>query len=315
MTQSILGKVMPEVCAASMRGADGIMWIFYAFCAALFAGLTAILAKVGIQHVNSHLATALRTVVVTIFAWAMVLVVGSGDTIAQIGARTWLFLILSGFATGASWICYFRALQLGNVNQVAPIDKSGTVLTMLLAFLILREPISANMLLGMALIVTGTYMMVQIRRNTAAATSKTIRKGWAFWAVLSAVFASLTAVLGKIGIAGIESNLGTAIRTVVVLVLAWGIVFAQGTYREIRQIDRKSWLFLALSGLATGGSWLFYYRALQEGQASIVVPIDKLSILVTVAFSTLFLKERLSRKAAIGLLFVTAGTLLLLIPF
>ena len=291
------------------------MWVVYAFGSALFAGLTAILAKVGISNINSHLATALRTIVVTLFAWLIVLIVGSGSTIGAIDGHTWLFLILSGLATGASWICYFRTLQLGNVNQVTPIDKSSTVLTMLLAFILLGEPLHTNIVLGMLLILGGTYLMIQRQRVEPLNPSRKAGKGWLFWAILSAVFASLTAILGKIGIAGVESNLGTAIRTVVVLLMAWAIVFSQGTHKDIPHIDKKNWLFLALSGLATGGSWLFYYRALQEGPASIVAPIDKLSILFTVAFSYVFLKEKLRPKALLGLLILTAGTLLLLVEF
>lgn len=289
------------------------MWILYAFCSALFAGLTAVLAKIGIQKINSHLATALRTVVVLVFAWMMVFIVGSQSSISSVDSRSWLFLILSGFATGASWICYFRALQTGDVNKVAPIDKSSTVLTMLLAFLLLREALSLNMLLGMCLIFTGTLLMVT--KTDSGGGSTTAGGRWLLWAVLSALFASLTAILSKIGIAGVESNLGTAIRTAVVLVMAWGIVFFLGLQREIRGIGAKSWLFLGLSGLATGLSWMFYYRALQEGPASVVVPIDKLSILVTVAFSGVVLKERLSRRAAAGLALLTGGTLLLLVKF
>lgn len=289
------------------------MWILYAFCSALFAGLTAVLAKIGIQKINSHLATALRTVVVLVFAWMMVFIVGSQSSISSVDSRSWLFLILSGFATGASWICYFRALQTGDVNKVAPIDKSSTVLTMLLAFLLLREALSLNMLLGMCLIFTGTLLMVT--KTDSGGGSTTAGGRWLLWAVLSAVFASLTAILSKIGIAGVESNLGTAIRTAVVLAMAWGIVFFLGLQREIRGIGAKSWLFLGLSGLATGLSWMFYYRALQEGPASVVVPIDKLSILVTVAFSGVILKERLSRRAAAGLALLTGGTLLLLVKF
>ena len=289
------------------------MWILYAFCSALFAGLTAVLAKIGIQKINSHLATALRTVVVLVFAWMMVFIVGSQSSISSVDSRSWLFLSLSGFATGASWICYFRALQTGDVNKVAPIDKSSTVLTMLLAFLLLQEALSLNMLLGMCLIFTGTLLMVT--KTGSGGGSSTAGGRWLLWAVLSAVFASLTAILSKIGIAGVESNLGTAIRTAVVLAMAWGIVFFLGLQREIRGIGAKSWLFLGLSGLATGLSWMFYYRALQEGPASVVVPIDKLSILVTVAFSGVVLKERLSRRAAAGLALLTGGTLLLLVKF
>ncbi len=286
------------------------MWVLYAFLSASFAGVTAVLAKIGIQKVNSHLATALRTCVVTVFAWLVVLVAGSGDTIGQIPSQSWLFLVLSGLATGASWICYFRALQIGDVNKVMPIDKSSTVLTMLLSFLLLGETVTAGGIVGMILILVGTLLMIERQQRSAPAP---IGHGYLIWAVLSAVFASLTAILGKIGIQQVESNLGTAIRTVVVLVMAWGIVLAQGTYREIPQITQKSWVFLVLSGIATGLSWMFYYHALQQGNASVVAPIDKLSILVTVLFSGLVLKEKLSKKAAVGLVLLTGGTLLLLV--
>ena len=288
------------------------MWIVYAFASALFAGLTAVLAKIGVKNVNSHLATALRTIVVALFAWIMVFLAGSQGTIREVEPRTWLFLILSGFATGASWICYFRALQIGSVNQVAPIDKSSTVLTMLLAFLFLHESLTLPKAAGMALMLAGTYLMLE-RKAVPADPPASQGRGWFFWAVLSAVFASLTSILGKVGIQGVESNLGTAIRTLVVLAMAWLIVLAQGKQSEIPAIEGRSWLFLVLSGFATGGSWLFYYRALQDGPASVVAPIDKLGILVTVAFSRIFLGEKLSRRAGLGLGLLTAGTLALLI--
>lgn len=286
------------------------MWVLYAFASALFAGLTAVLAKIGIEGVDSHLATALRTIVVAVFGWVMVLMTGSLDAVTAIRAQSWIFLILSGLATGGSWICYFKALQIGDVNKVAPVDKSSTVLTMLLSFLLLGEEMRWNMVAGMVLILSGTLLMLQ-RKETAQAVSK--GRKWLAYAVLSAVFASLTAILGKIGITGVDSYLGTAIRNMVVLLMAWLIVLGQGTQREIPSIQRKSWVFLGLSGLATGLSWMFYYRALQDGLASVVVPIDKLSILVTVAFSSLVLKERLGRRAAAGLAGLTAGTLLLLL--
>lgn len=289
---------------------EGPVWVLYAFLSAFFAGVTAVLAKIGIEHVNSHLATALRTCVVVVFSWLMVFFVGSGSTIGTIPPVSWLFLVLSGVATGASWICYFRALQIGDVNKVAPIDKSSTVLTMLLSFLLLGEAVTPNGVAGMALILVGTLLMIQRREGAAAAPAG---RGYLVWAVLSAVFAALTAILGKVGIQQVESNLGTAIRTVVVLLMAWAIVCAQGAYREIPQIKKRSWLFLVLSGIATGLSWLFYYRALQQGKASVVVPIDKLSILVTVLFSSVVLKEKLGWKAAAGLALLTGGTLLLLV--
>lgn len=285
------------------------MWLLYAFGSALFAGMTSILAKIGIKNTDSNLATALRTIVVLLFSWLMVFVVGSQHTIGRISARSLVFLILSGGATGASWLCYFRALQLGNVNKVTPVDKSSTILTILLAFLFLGEIPTLWMIVGLVLLAAGTYLMIQQRYSEP---SETKSKSWLFYAVLSAVFAALTSILGKIGIEGIESNLGTAIRTIVVLVIAWGIVLFQKKHILIKEIDTKSWIFIALSGLATGLSWLCYYRALQEGKASLVVPIDKLSIVVTIAFSYIFLKEKLSGKALAGLLLVVSGTMLLL---
>lgn len=287
-----------------------MMWIVFAFGSALFAGLTSILAKCGIRNTDSNLATALRTIVVLIFSWCMVFLVGSQNTLADIPPRSLLFLVLSGLATGASWLCYFKALQLGDVNKVTPIDKSSTVLTMLLAFIFLHEQLTALKVLAMVLIGAGTLLMIQKKEHTGAAASG---KAWLLYALGSAVFASLTSILGKIGIEQVESNLGTALRTIVVLIMAWVVVFVTGKQREIRAIDRKSWIFLLLSGLATGGSWLCYYRALQTGPASVVVPIDKLSILVTIAFSSLVLHEHLTKKAAVGLAAIVAGTLLLLV--
>lgn len=290
------------------------MWLAFAFASAVFAGATAILAKVGVKDVDATLATALRTVVVLVFAWAMVFVVGSQGTIPDISGQSLLFLVLSGLATGASWLCYFRALKLGNVNKVVPIDKSSTVLTMLLAMLFLGERVTLLKVVCMALIAAGTYLMIE-RKPVAEGEKESKAKtcGWLAYALLSAVFASLTAILGKVGIQGVESNLGTAIRTIVVLAMAWGIVLAGKKQRQIKQIDVRSWLFLGLSGLATGLSWLCYYRALQDGPASVVVPIDKLSILVTVAFAWLFFYEKLSKKALLGLVLMVAGTLLLLV--
>lgn len=286
------------------------MWLLFAFGSAAFAGVTAILAKIGIRNTDSNVATAIRTVVVLGFSLLLVLITGSHTTLSAVQPKTLLFLILSGIATGASWLCYFRALHLADVSRVAPIDKSSTVLTMLLAFLFLNESITWLKLPGMAAIGIGTYLMVE---KKAAGTGPAKRGGWLIYALLSAVFASLTSILGKVGIQGIDSNLGTAIRTAVVMVMAWGIVFLQGKQDEVRRIDTRSWRFICLSGISTGLSWLCYYRALQDGQASIVVPIDKLSILFTVAFAWLFLKERINRKGIAGLTLITIGTLLLLV--
>lgn len=285
------------------------MWVMFAFGSALFAGVTSILAKCGIRHTDSNVATAVRTIVVLIFSWVMVFLTGAQSGLTAVAGKTWLFLILSGLATGASWLCYFRALQLGDINKVVPIDKSSTVLTMLLAFLFLHENISALKVICMVLIGAGTMLM--ITRKEASNQEKS-SKAWLLYACLSALFAALTAILGKIGIQGIDSNLGTAIRTGVVLIMAWVVVFFTGKGKDLREIPKNELIYICLSGLATGASWLCYYRALQDGLASVVVPIDKLSILVTIAFSWLVFHEKLSKKAMAGLLLIVAGTLLML---
>jgi transporter family protein len=287
------------------------MWILFAFGSALFAGLTSVLAKCGIKKTDSDAATAIRTIVVLIFSWLMVWIVGSAPTITGLSTKTWVFLILSGIATGASWLCYFRALQLGDVNKVVPIDKSSTILTIILALIFLGEPISWLKAAAVVLIGIGTFMMIE--KKKADTEQKQEKKSWLLYAVLSAVFASLTSILGKIGIDGVESNLGTAIRTGVVLVMAWLIVFVKGKQHTLKDIPKNELGFICLSGLATGGSWLCYYKALQDGLASVVVPIDKLSILVSIGFSALVFKERLSKKAAFGLVLIVGGTLMMLI--
>ena len=330
-----------------------MLWLLFALGSAFFAGITAILAKIGMQNINSTLATAIRTIVVLAFSWLMVFVVGSQNEISRISGNTLLFLILSGFSTGASWLCYFKALKLGDVNKVAPIDKSSTVLTILLAFLFLGEPLYLPQIIGVVGIGLGTFLMISkketagagmqntrketvgagirnARKETAGTGIRNARKettgvglqntkketvgaalqnrAWLLYALLSALFASLTSIFGKIGVEQVESNLGTAIRTVVVLIMAWLMVLVTGEQKGVRHIDRKGWSFLFLSGITTGLSWLCYYRALQDGPASVVVPVDKLSILVTIVFSGLVLKEKLSRKAALGLVLILAGT-------
>lgn len=300
-----------ECISSSCERQDDIMWIVLAFGSALFAGMTAILSKNGIKDTDSNVATALRTIVVLVFSWLMVFLVGSQSTISELKGKTLLFLILSGLATGASWLCYFRALQLGDVNKVTPIDKSSTILTMLLAFIFLGEELTVIKGIAVILIGTGTYLMIQKKKNIGPVKGQ--KSNWVIYASLSAIFASLTSILGKVGIEGVESNLGTAIRTVVVLIMAWVIVFVRGKQRTIKTIDARSWMFLVLSGIATGASWLCYYKALKDGLASVVVPIDKLSILVTIIFSYVFLKETLSKKALTGLVMIVAGTLSLLI--
>ena len=288
------------------------MWVLFAVGSALFAGATAILAKCGIKKTDSTVATAIRTPVVLLMSFIMVLIAGSLGDISSINPKTWIFLVLSGLSTGASWLCYFRALQLGDINKVVPIDKSSTVLTILLAFTVLGEPISWLKGLCVALIAVGTFLMIEKKKDSGD-TKKKIKGSWLLYAIFSAVFAALTSILGKIGISGVESNLGTMIRTSVVLLMAWVTVFATGKAKSLRGIPGKELGFICLSGVATGASWLCYYKALRDGLASVVVPIDKLSIIVTIAFSYFVFGEKLSKKAVAGLVLIVAGTLLMLI--
>lgn len=283
------------------------MWLIAAVFSSLFAGLTSILAKCGIRKTDSDIATAVRTIVVLIFSWIMVGVVGSLDTIGDIAPRSLLFLVLSGFATGASWMCYFKALSMADVNKVVPIDKSSTVLTVLLAIVLFGETNNlAVKLVGTALIGCGVMLMIEKKQTDGEQKEE---RGWMIYAVLAAVFAAMTSILGKVGIDGVESNLGTAIRTIVVLIMAWAIVIMKGKTSQVKSIDRRELVFICLSGLATGASWLCYYYAIQHGIVSVVVPIDKLSILVSIGFSYVVFKERLSKKAAVGLAMMVAGTL------
>lgn len=287
-----------------------IMWILYAVGSSFFAGITSILAKIGIKKTDSNVATAVRTIVVLVFSWIMVLIVGSGNQVGNISTKTLVFLVLSGLATGASWLCYFRALQKGDINKVVPIDKSSTVLTILLALIFLGEGLSPVKIISVVLIAVGTLMMIDRKASTEADRDKDSR-GWLIYAVLSAIFASVTAILGKVGIEDIDSNLGTAIRTTVVLLMAWFMVLVTGKCSEVKKIEGRELLFIILSGIATGASWLCYYRALKEGPASVVVPIDKLSILVTIVFSRIVFNERLNIKSGEGLVAIIAGTILL----
>ena len=285
-----------------------MIWISAAILSAVFAGLTSILAKCGIKKTDSDLATAIRTIVVLIFSWIMVLVVGSQHTITEIEPKAFVFLILSGLATGVSWICYFKALSVGDINKVVPIDKSSTVLTVLLAIICFGETSNLVMkLIATAILAVGIFLMVEKKKREEKQESKM----WMLYAVLAAVFAALTSILAKMGISGVESNLGTAIRTGVVLIMAWVIVFARGKQAQLKSIDKKELLFIGLSGIATGASWLCYYYAIQNGEVSVVVPIDKLSIIVTVIFSYFVFKEKLSKKAFAGLCLMMAGTLLM----
>ena len=280
------------------------MWVIFALMSAFFAGITSILAKVGLKNINSYLATALRTIVVLVFAWIMVFVVGDFSSIKTISAVDMIFIILSGLATGGSWLCYFKALQIGNVNKVVPIDKTSTILTMILAFIFFNEQITSAKIISMIMIGLGTYLMVEKKPSG----SDTKGYSWFVYALLSAVFASFTSILGKIGMSEIDSTLGTALRTIVVLIMSWIVVLVTRAHKEKIKLAARDIIFLVTSGIATGLSWLCYFRALKDGQASIVVPIDKMSIVVTIAFSFIFLKERLSYKSSIGL----AGTLMLI---
>ena len=286
------------------------MWILYAFLSAIFAGITSILAKIGLKNTNSNVVTAIRTLVVLIFAWLVVLIAGTYEEIPHISGKTLFFLIASGMATGASWLCYFKALTIGDVNKVTPVDKTSTVLAMIIAIIFLHESLTWIKVICMVLILVGTLLMIEFKETEHRHNEK---KSWLFYAVLSAIFAAITSTLGKIGVTEIDSTLGTAIRTIVVLIMAWIVVFVTGTQREVKRVDRKNLFAIVASGITTGGSWIFYFKALQTGDVSVVVPIDKLSIIVTVAFSAIFLKERVTLKSGIGLLLIVAGTLLLLV--
>ena len=284
------------------------MWLIAAILSAVFAGLTTILAKCGIKKTDSDVATALRTAVVLIFSWIMVFVVGSVGTITEIHPKSLIFLILSGLATGASWICYFKALSIGDVNKVVPIDKSSTILTVLLAIICFGETENlAVKLIATVVLAVGIFLMVEKKQTE----QKEEKRVWIIYAVLSAVFAAFTSILAKVGISDVESNLGTAIRTGVVLVMAWIIVFAKKKHNHLKTLDKKELIFITLSGIATGASWLCYYYAIQKGVVSVVVPIDKMSIIFTVSFSYFAFKEKLSIKALIGLILMIAGTLLM----
>ncbi len=286
------------------------MWILYAFLSAIFAGITSILAKIGLKNTNSNVVTAIRTLVVLVFAWTLVVIAGTYDEMSHISGKTLFFLITSGLATGASWLCYFKALTVGDVNKVTPVDKTSTVLAMIIAIIFLHESLTWLKGLSMVLIMAGTFLMIEFKENKESQLQK---KSWLFYAILSSVFAAITSTLGKIGVSDIDSTLGTAIRTIVVLIMAWVVVFVTGSQGEIKKIQKKNLLAICASGITTGGSWIFYFKALQTGDVSVVVPIDKLSIIVTVAFSALFLKEKVSGKTLLGLGFIVAGTLLLLV--
>jgi transporter family protein len=291
-------------------------WFVHAAAAAAFAALTTIFAKVGLREVDSHLATAIRTGVILAFAWLMVFIVGSQGDILRTDSRTWFFLILSGVATGGSWLCFFRALQLGSVRHVVPIDKSSTIMTMIFAFLFLGEPVNAVTAAGMVSMGAGTWLMLDIRRNPPKEDKNPgapKQYEWLVYAVLAALFASLTAILGKIGIANIEANLGTAIRTMAIIPMSWILVFLTKGHKKIATVTPRDWVYLVLSGVTAGASWLFFYRALQLGDASRVVPIDKLSVVLVMVCARVFLGERFAPRVLAGLVLLTAGTFILIL--
>ncbi len=284
------------------------MSVILALLAAVFAAFTSILAKIGIAKVYSNLATALRTIVVLAMAFLMVLVTGQADGIFAVQGKELLFLVLSGLTTGLSWLCYFKAIQIGDVSKVVPIDKSSIVITILLSFIILGEPASPMVIAGGAVITAGTFILIgKIKRDP----SRKFSGSYVFLAVLSALFAALTAILAKIGIEDVDSNVATFIRTVVIILFAWGIVFFEGSYKQLGSITRKSYIFLGLSGAATGLSWLCYFAALSIGKVSIVAPIDKFSVVITMILSFILLKEKPEKRTVLGGIIITAGTLFL----
>ena len=286
------------------------LWLIFAALAAVFAALTTVLAKIGLKQVDSNLVTAIRTIVVLVFACIMVFVVGSQHDIKNISLTTWLLILLSGLTAGGSWLCFFRALKLGKVKNVIPIDKSSTVLTMLLAFAFLGEPISLIGAIGMGLMGVGTWLMLELKKESLEENIKKSSKSWLLWAILAAVFASLTAIFGRVGVADLDATLWTALRTTVIVPLSWLVVFLTKGQKKIGKINRKNWFFLISSGVTTGVSWLFFYHALQLGNTGHVVAIDKLSIVLTMIFARMFLGEKLSKKSTIGLILLTGGTLL-----
>ena len=285
------------------------LWLFYAILASLFGGVNSVLAKIGIKGVNSHLATAVRTIVIVIFSWLVVFIFGSHLELSGVDGRTWIFLIASGLATGASWLCFFYALKYGTVSNVSPLKKSSTVLTVILSFLVLQEPAGLPEVLGVAFIIAGTAFM--LKKKDGSQGKDEGGGNWLLFGVMAAVFASLRTILGAIGIADVDADLGNAIRVVVVFIASWGMVLFTGNQKGITDISKKSWIFLTLSGLATGASWLFFFRALQIGPVSAVVPIDKLSIIFNILFACIFLREKQSVKRLAGLACLVAGTLIL----
>lgn len=290
------------------------MSIILALLAALFASFTAILAKIGIEDVDSNLATAVRTIVVVIMAYLMVVITGQTGNITTVSTKSFIFLVLSGLTTGLSWLAFFKAIQIGDVSKVVPIDKASVVLTIVLSFIVLREPATMPVVAGGVIISIGTFVLIGKDKKKKKQGKKVFNtKSYIFLAIMSAIFAALTNILAKIGIEDVDSNVATFIRTVVIIIFAWGIVFFQGTVKDLKKISRKSYIFLILSGAATGFSWLCYFAALAIGKVSIVNPIDKFSVVLTMILSFIILKEKPTKSTVAGAVLITIGTALLIL--
>ena len=287
-----------------------MMSIILALLAAVFAAFTSILAKIGIQKVNSNLATAIRTIVVLLMAFIIVVVTDQLDAIFDVTSKALIFFILSGITTGLSWLCFFKALQIGDVSKVVPIDKSSVVITIILSFIILREPVTLFVVIGGVLITIGTFVLIGRAKKKEKVS---ISQSYILLAILAAIFAALTSILAKIGIENVDPNVATFIRTIVIILFAWGIVIFQGTQKEIKNISRKSMLFLILSGAATGLSWLCYFAAIAIGKVSVVAPIDKFSVVITMLLSFMILKEKPTKNTVLGGIIITIGTVFLIL--
>lgn len=287
------------------------MSIVLAILAAVFAALTSILAKIGIKNVDSNLATAIRTIVVVIMALIVVLITGQFHAVFDVEGQALIFIVLSGITTGLSWLFFFKALQIGDVSKVVSIDKSSIVMTIILSFIILQEPTTPLVIAGGVIIAIGTFLL--IGKNNSGKKEK-FSQSYIFLAILGAVFAALTSILAKIGINNeVDSNVATFIRTIVIIIFAWAIVFFQGTVKQMKDITKKSYLFLGLSGMATGFSWLCYFAAIAIGKVSVVAPIDKFSVVITIILSFFILKEKPTRNTMFGAIVITVGTVLLIV--
>ena len=281
------------------------MYIIYALLASVFSGLTSVFAKTGIKNIDSLLATFLRTIVISLFLFLIVIWKENLNEIFLLDKKTILFLILSGISNTLLWICYFKALDLGTVSKVTPVDKTSIVLTLILSSLFLNEKITTIKIISIVLILSGTFLTIK-KESKGSKDNK-----WIIYAILTAVFTSTTTVLSKIGIESTNTTLITFLRTIVVLIILTTITLFKKKYKSIKDIEKRSWLFIILSGLSTSLSWLFYFKALALGEASIVFPIEKLSLVVSILISIIFLKEKVNKKQIIGIIIIVIGTSLL----